>query len=58
MKQIADRIPKTPLTDLAALIARTHSTPKVVPMKVKIESHVIGAFTNVITWAPKLKKNK
>ncbi|BAN05952.1 Nicotinamide Mononucleotide Transporter [Levilactobacillus brevis KB290] len=41
--------PSQPLTDLAALMANTHKTPKVVPTNVKHVNHVMGALTNVIT---------
>ncbi len=49
MKHNADKIPKKPFTDFAALIAKTQSTPSVVPINVMTVTHVIGALTKVIT---------
>lgn len=45
-------------TGLAALMASTQSTPKVVPTKVSTVKGVIGEPTNVMTWQPRLKKNR
>ena len=42
MKHNADKIPKKPFTDLAALIAKTQITPGVVPIKVMTFPPVIG----------------
>ncbi|OJG94945.1 hypothetical protein RV17_GL002338 [Enterococcus thailandicus] len=41
-------MPKTPLTDFAALIDKIHKTPKLVPIKATIDSQVMGLFTSVM----------
>jgi hypothetical protein len=39
---MAEIIPKTPLTDFAALMDKIHNTPNVVPIKVITVSAFIG----------------